>query len=75
MQFVFVKKETLSTSAAGGGSTAVEGDRIHILYAPLRKKKSMKVVVEMRWEKGTLFYLTRKLVTRLLQQYHVQKGK
>ena len=60
-QCVFVKKETLSTSAAGGGSTAVEGDRVHILYAPFRKKESMKVVVEMRRAKETLLYLTENL--------------
>ena len=58
---VFVK-ETLSTSAAGGGATTtVEGVRVHILYAPFGKKESMKVVVEMRWAKGTLFYLTKNL--------------
>ena len=57
---VFVK-ETLSTSAADGGATAVEGDRVHILYAPFGKKESKMVVVEMRWAKGTLFYLTKNL--------------
>ena len=61
VQCVIVKKETLSTSAAGGGSTTVEGDRVHILYAPFGKKESKMVVVEMRWEKGTLFYLTKNL--------------
>ena len=60
MQSVFVK-ETLSTSAADGGATAVEGDRVHILYAPFRRKESMRVVVEMRWAKGILFYLTKNL--------------
>ena len=74
MYCVFVK-ETLSTSAAGGGSTAVEGDRVHILYAPFRKKENMKVVVEMRRAKETSFYLTKKLVICVLQQYHVQIGK
>ena len=38
VQCVIVKKETLSTSAAGGGSTTVEGDRVHILYAPFGKE-------------------------------------
>ena len=60
MYCVFVK-ETLSTSAAGGGSTAVEGDRVHILYAPFGKNESMKVVVEMRRAKETLLYLTENL--------------
>ena len=60
MYCVFVK-ETLSTSAAGGGSTAVERDRVHILYAPFGKKESMKVVVEMRRAKETLLYLTENL--------------
>ena len=75
VQCVIVKKETLSTSAAGGGSTTVEGDRVHILYAPFGKKESMKVVVEMRWAKESFFYLTKKLVIHLLQQHHVQIGK
>ena len=60
MYCVFVK-ETLSTSAAGGGSTTVEGDRVHILYAPFGKNESMKVVVEMRRAKETLLYLTENL--------------
>ena len=75
VQCVIVKKETLSTSAAGGSSTTVEGDRVHILYAPFGKKESMKVVVEMRWAKESFFYLTKKLVIHLLQQHHVQIGK
>ena len=54
MYYVFVK-ETLGTSAADGGATAVEGDRVHILYAPFGRKESMKVVVEMRWAKGIFF--------------------
>ena len=75
VQCVVVKKETLSTSAADGGATAVEGDRVHILYAPFGKKESMKVVVEMKWAKESFFYLTKKLVIHLLQQHHVQIGK
>ena len=61
MYCVFVK-ETLSTSAAGGGSTAVEGDRVHILYAPFGKKESMKVVVEMRWAKETSLFFDKKIL-------------
>ena len=75
VQCVIVKKETLSTSAAGGSSTTVEGDRVHILYAPFEKKELMKVVVEMKWAKESFFYLTKKLVIHLLQQHHVHIGK
>ena len=71
---VFVK-ETLNTSAADGGATTVEGDRVHILYAPFGKKESMKVVVEVKWAKESFFYFTKKLVIHLLQQHHVQIGK
>ena len=57
---VFVK-ETLSTSAADGGATVVERDRVHILYAPFGRKETKMVVVEIRWAKGTLFYSTKNL--------------